>query len=250
VGGTVYGNVQVVVDERPTHIDLFSGIGGFTLACEAAGFKTIAFCENSERKRKTLQRRFPKIPIYRDIRTIPACECDLITGGFPCQPFSFAGKRRGSSDDRFLWPPMLDFIRRSNPIAVLGENVTGINNMELDRIIVDLEAIGFWAIPFDVPACAVGAFHLRRRTWIVAYNSKKRGERSSEKKICRQSSLQGIENGGRIAHKFERPSLFTPTLCGKRDGLSSELGCFGDAIVPQVAEVFAKAIYEQIQSER
>lgn len=239
-----------MVDGRPTHVDLFSGIGGFTLACESAGFKTIAFCENANRKIQTLKRRFPAIPIYRDIRTIPTLQCDLVTGGFPCQPFSVAGKRRGAKDDRFLWPSMLNAVERCQPTWMLGENVVGIISMELDRIIADLEGIGFRAIPFNVPACAVGAFHVRQRIWIVAHNQQKRREGGSKKPLCGIEGLQRRENGRRLTHEFKRPAVPQSALCSFSDGVSSELGCYGDAIVPQIAEVFAKAIYEQIQGEQ
>ena len=154
---------------KPKHLDLFSGIGGFALGAQAVGFETIGFSEIDPYASAVLKKHWPDIPNYGDVRTVPAVGCDLITGGFPCQPFSCAGKRRGAADDRFLWPAMLDVIQRCRPAWVLGENVAGLIDMELDRCFADLENAGYEVQPLIIPACAVDARHRRYRVWIVAH---------------------------------------------------------------------------------
>ncbi len=153
-------------------LDLFSGIGGFSLGLERAGMETIAFCEREPFCRKVLAKHWPGVPIYDDITTFDGTKyrgtADVVCGGFPCQPFSQAGKRRGKSDDRHLWPQMLRVIREVEPRFVIGENVVGLINMELDACLSDLEACGYACGAFVVPACAVDARHRRDRVWILA----------------------------------------------------------------------------------
>lgn len=221
---------------QPTHVDLFAGIGGFSLAAERVGFRTIATCENDPHRIRSLKKNFA-VKNYDDIRTIPPIRCDLVTGGFPCQPFSVAGEQRGAEDDRFLWSPMCDFIKKSNAAFFLGENVAGIIDMELDRCISDLEGIGYEVQPLVIPACAVGAWHRRDRVWIVAYHNEIGRQRFLKKKIQGQSRIQGCENVRRRPHVFPRPDLFTPRLCSGGNGVSEELGAYGNAIVPQIAEI-------------
>jgi len=206
-----------------THLDLFSGIGGFALAAKAAGFETIGFCEKEPYAQQILKERFGAIladaagkqddgkrgdcecgrdtvgrhqktaqrsnakadnhcacrrnPIlHPDIFTLNGSDyagVTLLTGGFPCQPFSLAGKQRGAADDRHLWPEMCRVIAEARPTWVLGENVPGIIGMELDNCLSDLEALGYAAWPLVIPACAVDARHRRDRVWIVAYAARK-----------------------------------------------------------------------------
>ena len=159
-------------------LDLFSGIGGFSLGLERAGFETVAFCEIEDYPRKVLAKHWPDIPIHRDIRELDGEQyrgtVDVVCGGFPCQPFSAAGKRRGSDDDRHLWPEMFRVIREIQPAWVIGENVTGLEGMELDNCASDLEGVGFAVQVFDIPACGVGAIHRRHRLWIVAHAMRRR----------------------------------------------------------------------------
>ena len=152
-----------------THLDLFSGIGGFALAAASAGYKTIGFSEIEPYACKILKRHWPDVPNYGDIRNVRGIRCELLTGGFPCQPFSLAGKQRGAKDDRHLWPEMCRVIAEARPTWVLGENVPGIIGMELDNVLADLERLGYACWPIVVPACAVDARHRRDRVWIVAY---------------------------------------------------------------------------------
>ena len=154
-------------------LDLFSGIGGFSLGLEAAGMETVAFCERDPFCQAVLHKHWPNTPIHSDITELDGYEykgtVELVCGGFPCQPFSVAGNRRGAEDDRALWPQMLRVIREVQPTWVIGENVTGIIAMELDTVLSDLESEGYACQAFVIPACAVDAQHRRDRVWVVAY---------------------------------------------------------------------------------
>lgn len=161
-----------------THLSLFSGIGGLDLAAEWAGIKTVGQCEWADYPTKVLEKHWPDIPRWRDIRTLTGesfyertglSTVDVISGGFPCQPFSIAGKRRGKEDDRFLWPEMVRIIKEIRPTWIIGENVAGIVRMELENILFELEACGYATRTFLVPACAVGARHRRYRVAIVGH---------------------------------------------------------------------------------
>ena len=159
------------------HGSLFSGIGGFDLAAEWVGWENVLQVENDKFCNKVLKKNFPKVKRYGDIKEFKGHkgQCDIISGGFPCQPFSHAGKRQGETDDRYLWPEMLRVISEIKPSWVVGENVAGLISLEngktLERIFVDLEAEGYEVESFIIPACSVGAWHRRDRIWIIAYIS-------------------------------------------------------------------------------
>ena len=168
-----------------THLSLFSGIGGLDLAAEWAGFETVGQCEWADYPTKLLEKHWPDVPRWRDIRTLTKegfyertglRTVDLISGGFPCQPFSVAGKRRGKEDDRYLWPEMPRVIQELRPDWVVGENVAGIVSLALDQVLADLEGIGYACQAFIIPACAVDAPHRRDRCAIVAYRMRNGGE--------------------------------------------------------------------------
>ena len=174
-----------------THLDLFSGIGGFALAAKRQGFRTLAFSEIDPYACRVLARQFPGVPNLGNVRIGksfaglgPVTVC---TGGYPFQPFSFCGKRAGSADDRHLWPAMRDVIAAVRPAWVIAENVLGHVTMGLDAVLADLEGIGYASQPFVIPACAVDARHLRNRVWIVANSS---GGRCSPAG-CRQDEQPG-----------------------------------------------------------
>ena len=151
-----------------THLDVFTGIGGFKLAAEWNGYETVGFAEINPYEIKQLKQRWPGVVNFGDVRNVPAVGCRLLTAGFPCQPFSCAGKRGGEDDDRFLWPATLGAVEKNRPAWFIGENVAGIIAMELDRCVADLENLGYEVQSFVIPACAVGAKHRRDRVWIVA----------------------------------------------------------------------------------
>lgn len=164
-----------------THLSLFSGIGGLDIAAEMAGFRTVGQCEWADHPTKVLEKHWPNVPRWRDIRTLTGESfyertglrtVDVISGGFPCQPFSVAGKRRGAEDDRYLWPEMLRVISGIRSAWVIGENVAGIVSMALDQVLSDLESIGYTCQAFIVPACAVDAPHRRARCAIVGHTSR------------------------------------------------------------------------------
>jgi DNA (cytosine-5)-methyltransferase 1 len=171
-------------------LDLFSGIGGFSIGLEKAGFETVAFCEIEEYPRAVLKRHWPNIPVYRDVRELTGEQLradgiipDVIVGGYPCQPFSLAGVRRGEEDDRHLWPEVRRIINEIRPTWCIFENVAGHITMGLDEVLSDLEAEGYAARPFVIPACGVDAPHRRDRVWIVAHanlSSDRRASRSNE----------------------------------------------------------------------
>lgn len=167
-------------------LDLFSGIGGFSLGLErTGGFETVAFCEIEDFPRRVLAKHWPDVPCFSDIRKLTKEDLDgpvdVICGGSPCQPFSTAGRRRGAEDDRHLWPEFARLVDELRPSWVIGENVAGHVSMGLDDVLSDLEGQGYACRTFILPACAVGHAHRRDRCWTVAHsdsqrNSPMRGE--------------------------------------------------------------------------
>lgn len=162
----------------PRHLDLFSGIGGFALAAGWAGFETIAFAETDAYCSKILKRHWPHVRNHGDVRGIDGYQfrdIALVTAGFPCQPFSCAGARRGDRDERFLWPELARLLGEVQPRFALLENVPALLSIDggrtFNRILSDLAALGFDAIWNCVPASAVGALHRRDRIWIVCCNA-------------------------------------------------------------------------------
>lgn len=161
------------------HIGLFEGIGGFSLAARWMGWETISWCEINPFCQTVLKHHFKNAKAHSDIKTtdfsIYRGQCDILTGGFPCQPYSTAGKRLGTEDERHLWPEMLRAIREISPRWVVGENVRGLTNwnggLVFDEVQADLEAEGYEVLPFLLPACAVNAPHRRDRIWFIAYAS-------------------------------------------------------------------------------
>jgi DNA-cytosine methyltransferase len=178
------------------HLGLFEGIGGFSLAARWMGWETVAWCEINEDNQKVLKYHFPDAEGFSDIKTTDfkkyANRIDILTGGFPCQPYSVSGKRKGKEDDRHLWPEMLRAIREISPRWVVGENVRGLTNwnggLVFDEVQADLEAQGFKVLPVLLPSCSVNAPDLRERIWFIAYSP------SNIKPLSVQSTNNEIKN--------------------------------------------------------
>lgn len=220
------------------HIDLFSGIGGFALAVDTVwpGSEHI-FCDNDTFCQQVLKKHWPKSKIYGDIRTIANTgskkqrgvpsgtrqeipeawdSCDILTGGFPCQPFSQAGRRQGTEDDRYLWPAMLAVIRSCKPTWVIAENVRGLatwnHGLALEQVCLDLEAQGYEVRALIIPAVAVNAPHRRDRIWFVAHRADKHDHRSGEKRRGRgkltDKNSDAANSGNAGLQRNEQPAAF------------------------------------------
>jgi len=260
-----------------THGSLFSGIGGFDLAAERAGCTNVFQVENDPWCQEILKKNFPSVARYGDItqfNTKPyANKIDLLTGGFPCQPFSIAGKQKGKADNRYLWPEMLKVIREIKPKFIIGENVFGIIKLALDQVLSDLEDSGYATETFVIPACSQNAPHRRDRVWIIAYqkriqnkliryyHSLEKGSRSKDSKTMvlsnttsqRWQKRQHAQNHGKSLRHYRRTTKSwnywktKPTMGRVLDGVSHRLDRIkglGNAIVPQVAEEIIKGIVD------
>ncbi len=177
---------------RITFISLFSGIGGIDLGFERAGMQCIAQVEKDDYAWRVLHKHWPDVPKWRDIHDVgkhnlpPA---DVVAGGFPCQPHSVAGKRRGAADDRNLWPEMRRIVAELRPAWVVAENVPGIRTTILDSVLSDLETLGYATGTIDVPAVALGAWHIRHRVFIIAHTDKQQHESSSQTQWGQEASV-------------------------------------------------------------
>jgi DNA-cytosine methyltransferase len=258
------------------HLDLFSGIGGFAYAIDQVWDNVgHIFCDNDPFCRQVLNKHWPEAKIYDDIRHITDTASQgrqgekaisegqlgqpdrpwqdqkpyILTGGFPCQPFSSAGVRRGTSDERYLWPEMLRVIRLTKPKWVIAENVRGLLTMQgglvFEQICSDLEASGYEVQPFIIPALAVNAPHRRDRVWIVA-NATGNGRWQAPAAKDEKGYAQEPAENWQLAGRFERPHWdeqwmeVASELHGVDDGLSpklrkDQLKAYGNAIVPEVA---------------
>ena len=236
-------------------LDLFSGIGGFSLGLErTGGFETVAFCEYDEKAQLVLKKHWPDVPIFKDVRDMNyEGSIDVISGGYPCQPFSSAGKRQGEEDERHLWPPMFDLVKKHRPSWVIGENVDGHISMGLDQVLDDLEGQGYSTRTFIIPAGSVGAVHKRSRLWVVANSGGKRWYGLDYDKKERCSGVSPPVMGERCFHNENLLSLFmewdasnpSSGRCRNDDGLSEgvdRLKQLGNAVVPQIPEIIGNAI--------
>lgn len=257
------------------HLDLFSGIGGFSLAADMVWPDVEhSFVEIDPFCRAVLKKHWPNAKFHDDIKTFAGEPADLVTGGFPCQPFSAAGKRKGKADDRDLWPEMFRVIKASRPTWVIGENVANFIGMELKRSISDLEGEGYKVQPFDIPALSVDGRQIRHRLWIVAYREgagarglpiqPAQGRRSSEGPDAYRSGedLANSHSLGRVAWSIQESGAsekeWARRTAGRHCRWSAEpgmdrvaygvpnrvdrVGALGNAIVPQVAAEIMKAI--------
>ena len=243
------------------HVDLCSGIGGFALGFEWAGLsRPVLFCDIEPWSRKVLRKHWPDVPIAEDVKELASDPDGLIpdtdprrtilTAGYPCQPFSLAGERRGTEDDRHIWPYIFSIVQARRPAFCVFENVYGHVTLGLDQVLSDLEGEGYATRPFIVPACATDAPHRRDRLWIIARN------------VANSDSagLQGRENAGdtsqsrahrdkQSARRSERPDgqnwLPEPPVGRVADGIPrrvDRLRGLGNAIVPQIAQRIGETI--------
>jgi len=259
-----------------THGSLYSGIGGWLLAAKWAGIENIFTCEIDDFCNKVLNKHFPNVEKHRDIKEFKGQRgsVDIISTSDPCQPFSFAGKRGGKADDRYLWPQTIRVIREIKPSYVVFENVPGFINMAFETVASDLEAEGYTVESFIIPACAVGAWHRRDRLWIIAYsNSRGRGQykngkiyrswlpdsfRDSNSKnagkiltIQDVSNTKGVHAQGQHNRQGEVQSRGSdwwktePDVGRVANGIPSgvdRLKSLGNSIVPQIAFLIFEAI--------
>lgn len=166
--------VDFTAEVELKHLDLFAGIGGFSLAASWAGIETVAFCEIDEKCQKVLNKHWPELLIHEDIKKLDGrnyAGIDLITGGYPCQPFSVAGSQKAKEDNRHLWPEMFRIIAQAKPTWAICENVYGHVKLGLDGVLHDLESIGYSCQSFVIPALATGANHNRERVFVVAHSA-------------------------------------------------------------------------------
>lgn len=240
-----------------THLSLFTGIGGLDLAAEWAGFETVGQCEWADYPTKVLEKHWPDVPRWRDIRTLTKESfyertglhtVDVISGGFPCQPFSVAGKRRGKEDDRYLWPEMLRVIQELRPAWVVGENVSGLVRAALDDILSDLAAAGYTARAYSSEARDVGCLFRGQRIAIVAASNDRctavrwdRKFQADGKTAGRWRYFRGRKEEPYIWQRWELESRPYGVAHGVPHRVD-RLRCLGNAVVPQQFYPVFKAI--------
>lgn len=241
-------------------LDLFSGIGGFSLGLERAGMRTVAFCEIDEYCRSVLRKHWPTVPIHADIRTLTGGHLkwvhsvgriDVICGGFPCQDISSAGPKLGIDGARSgLWKEYARLVGEIRPRYVIVENVADLRIRGLQRILGDLAALGYDAQWDCIPACAVGAPHERDRLWLVAYPERERLP-SGFFQCAGAAAIEFAANGrGRFGYPVGAAWDGEPDLALLVHGLPDELAAahaLGNAVVPQIPEIIGRAIMNRVQ---
>jgi len=235
------------------HLDLFSGIGGFSLGLEATGgFETKAFCDIEKYPRQVLQKHWPHVKQYEDIKELNyerlkadgIDSIDIITGGYPCQPFSIAGRQKGEQDPRHLWPEYFRLVKELRPTWVIGENVSGHIKLGLDTVIEDLESEDYSVRPFSISASSIGANHQRERIWILAHSRRSqwpraelRGENENETRkenanqFERSSSTSEVDvantNDERLQRQWQSRNQFTSRFNSSRESSEEGQGTVG-----------------------
>ena len=247
-------------------LDLFSGIGGFSLGLERAGMRTVAFCEIDPFCQRVLAKHWPAVPCYPDIRGITAerlaanaatgdIRIDVICGGFPCQDISEAGKLGGIEAERSgLWSEYARLIREIRPRYVIVENVADLLIRGIERVLGDLAEIGFDAWWGCLRACDLGAPHIRDRVWIVAYPQGSEAGRAAARDCHRQfaaaRTYQGAQAGRRASDFGGKDWHPEPRICRVDDGIKANVdrvGACGNAVVPQIPEIIGRAIMRTVQ---
>lgn len=231
------------------HGSFFSGIGGFDLAAEWAGWNNVFHCENAIYQRKLLKQNFPLAISYNDITTtdftIHRGHVNVISGGFPCQPHSAAGKQKGTDDHRYLWPHMFRGIKEIQPEWVIGENVYGIVNQSdgaiFENICSGLESENYEVWTYVIPAYSIGAYHERDRIWVVAH-SHIQSNVQADKETCTKRSERDTWDNDSSRHWNEIPSfdraILTPRVLRDINGIPNGVDrnkSLGNAIVPHIA---------------
>lgn len=226
-------------------MDLFSGIGGFSVGLEnTGGFETVLFCENNKARWPVLKKHWPDIDIIPDVKRIPdGYLVDLVTAGFPCQDISLAGKGAGlaGSRSRLFWR----IIRTAGMVGwprLLLENVAALLNRGICQVLGALASVGYDAEWNCIPGTAVGAPHLRDRIWITAHHYSKREQGVFLKEVCRQPAFSWLQDVRRIEDIPERSSLYPSKLCRSRNGISQRLDACGNSVIPQIVEVIGHEI--------
>ena len=244
------------------HLDLFSGIGGFSLGLEATGgFETVAFCDIDQYPRQVLQKHWPHVKQYEDIKELNyerlkadgLLPIDIITGGYPCQPFSVAGRKKGEDDPRHLWPEYFRLVKECRPTWVIGENVSGHIKLGLDTVISDLESEDYAVRPFSISASSIGANHQRERVWIVANSRRPRGPwsefREENENETRKENAHQFERSSSTFKRWQRENNWAvePDVGRVAYGIPKRvdrLKSLGNSLVPQIPYYIGKTILE------
>jgi DNA (cytosine-5)-methyltransferase 1 len=231
------------------HASLFSGIGGFDLAAQWMGWENVFQVEIDKFCQKVLAKNFPNVTRYGDIKEFDGTKyrgaIDVLTGGFPCQPFSVAGKRNGKEDSRYLWPEMLRVIGEISPSFIVGENVSGSWQL-VDEISSALAIKGYATEPIGIDAASIGAPQKRLRYWFLAYSNSDRLEAySHQRQVFKKRDSEFCNSSSTNVPMWNEPAPNRTSFCGVRDGLPNRvhrIKSLGNAIVPQVAYEIFKAI--------
>lgn len=247
-------------------IELFAGIGGIALAAKWAGIETVGLCERDPFCQKVLNKNWPDVPIFDDVRTLDKqtlanygiTDIDLISGGFPCQPYSIAGKKQGADDERALWDEMFRIINEIRPRWVVCENVDNFVRMDdFEKANLNLESIDYQVWSFILPASAVGAPHRRNRVFMVGHTDSKPELQANQEISTYRSSRETWKGSprkyrGKVARTYWEANQ--PPVCGVDDGVSggfhkSRLIALGNAVVPQQIYPIFKSIMELEESQ-
>ncbi len=241
-------------------LDICSGIGGISLAADWAGIKTVGFVEINPFCQKVLKKHWPDVPIFPDIKTLTGGDLkragikrvDIMAAGYPCQPYSNSGERKGSKDDRAIWPYIFARIQEIRPRWFIGENVAGHVSLGLDDVLSDLESDGYTCQSFIIPACAVGAYNKRDRVFIVSNSDSQRMKRGFTQPVLGKSYLQVRQVSQSFQEAERRFNTFESRLCRSLHGLPGgvdRVRSLGNAVNPYQIYPILKAIADIEESE-